>query len=459
MAELKPYNPTLRDRLAQMLMGDTRPSPERRHFVEGMLGSTGLGNTGIGLADLVPGGQVFALEEAVRAGDPQAAGLAIMPLPGASKAARVGKALEAAPFPHYAERYPPVAPPELKVDPKSGKEYLGKGQSAEIDAFMKERGRIAKDMQKHGFDPYFDPAARYDVDPSHYPMEHRTLTDNRPAKQATRDKYTEQTMDPAVLDRLNTAYLHGGDLDMRNWYAMGQLEKEFIDELGEDAGREAFRQRFAGAMAATTGGADPTGNLLSAHYGNYLRANDLPYPSAAHEMPAPIGGRYITGNMALHEKLGDAGMNIPGADNPKRYDFMANYLGHTDRATIDEQMMGLIEPGGKMAPPSNAYGHFEEPVHVLAERHGVSPREFQEVAWGGAKKDSLGGQFSPVPMIQTVNEAIERTHRLTGMPKKEIVRRALVRGEIPLYGMAGAGAMYGLDGQPYDPETEDFYKG
>jgi hypothetical protein len=36
------------------------------------------------------------------------------------------------------------------------------------------------------------------------------------------------------------------------------------------------------------------------------------------------------------------------------------------------------------------------------------------------------------PVITHVNDAIERTHRLTGMPRHEIVRRALVRKEIPL---------------------------
>ena len=41
------------------------------------------------------------------------------------------------------------------------------------------------------------------------------------------------------------------------------------------------------------------------------------------------------------------------------------------------------------------------------------------------------------PMISIINEAIERTHRLTGMAKKEIVRRGLVRKEIPLYGLTG----------------------
>jgi len=42
------------------------------------------------------------------------------------------------------------------------------------------------------------------------------------------------------------------------------------------------------------------------------------------------------------------------------------------------------------------------------------------------------------PMIQTVNTSIERTHRLTGMPRSEIVRRGVVRGEVPMYGLAGA---------------------
>lgn len=36
-------------------------------------------------------------------------------------------------------------------------------------------------------------------------------------------------------------------------------------------------------------------------------------------------------------------------------------------------------------------------------------------------------------MIQEINDAIERTHRLTGVPRSEIVRRALIGKEMPLY--------------------------
>jgi hypothetical protein len=50
-------------------------------------------------------------------------------------------------------------------------------------------------------------------------------------------------------------------------------------------------------------------------------------------------------------------------------------------------------------------------------------------------------------MIGIINEAIERTHRITGMPREEIVRRGLVRSEIPLYGMGGAAVMGGVAAQ------------
>jgi hypothetical protein len=46
-------------------------------------------------------------------------------------------------------------------------------------------------------------------------------------------------------------------------------------------------------------------------------------------------------------------------------------------------------------------------------------------------------------MISHINDAIERTHRLTGMPRDEIVRRGLIRGEIPLY-TTGAAPVPGL---------------
>src|ERR1700744_6370217 len=53
-------------------------------------------------------------------------------------------------------------------------------------------------------------------------------------------------------------------------------------------------------------------------------------------------------------------------------------------------------------------------------------------SWAGFKGEN--GQ----PMIQTVNDPVERMHRLTDMPRSEIGRRGIVRKEIPVYSAAGA---------------------
>lgn len=88
MAELRPYEPTWRDRIAQMMMGDGRASPERRRFVEGLLGSSGLGNTGMGVVDVTPVGGLLQAQEAVREGDPRGAALSIFAGPAARTANR-----------------------------------------------------------------------------------------------------------------------------------------------------------------------------------------------------------------------------------------------------------------------------------------------------------------------------------------------------------------------------------
>lgn len=66
MAELRPYNPTMRDRLAQFLLGDSRASSFKGDVVEGLLGSTGLGNSKMGLADVTPAGMAFSAEDTAR---------------------------------------------------------------------------------------------------------------------------------------------------------------------------------------------------------------------------------------------------------------------------------------------------------------------------------------------------------------------------------------------------------
>jgi hypothetical protein len=345
-----------------------------------------------------------------------------------------GTAYSPARFPQYAEQYPSVGPPMPAIDKKTGNEYLAKQLTPEAETFMKERGNIAKTMEREGYTPYYDPTKRTYANPENYPPN----VDTRgiiPKKQATIDKHLDTIGAAETRKRLRAAFKEGQKQgNAEDWYAMGQLEADFVKELGEKEGREAFKQRFATSMAATTGGADPTSNLLMSAYGNYLRTKGLPYPGAAFEMPAPVGGRYVTGNMAMHKRFFDeGGFPALGAENPKRHNFAQNFMGNRGVATMDEQMTAGMTPG-KAIPPPGTYGLYERVLGEEAKRAGVPPANFQDVAWAGFKGEP--GK----PMISHVNDMIERTHRLTGMPRKEIVRRGLVRGETPLYGAGGATA-------------------
>ena len=337
-------------------------------------------------------------------------------------------------FPWAADRYPATAPPVIAIDKASKKQFLQKELSQEALDFQKQRSLIQKDIEAGNYTPYFDPAKRFDADVSKYPARVETA-DIRMAKEQTRTKYDAIANDPAAVRRLEEAYDRGmlQSKDSGNWYQMGQLEKEYIKEYGPQAGRVAFKERFADAMSATTGGADPTSNFLMAHYGNYLKRGGQAIPSASYDYPFPIGGRYAGNNMKQFDRMVMQGEGVT-PDNPKRYNFSRNFLGDTKGATIDEQMSGLFAPG-KKAPPPGTYGHFEGALGTLANQRGVDPRWYQEVGWAGAKDAKSRGGYESKPMISNINESIERTSRLTGLPPQEVVSR-MVRGEIPMYGMA-----------------------
>ena len=241
--------------------------------------------------------------------------------------------------------------------------------------------------------------------------------------------------DPAATGRLSGAYeaglTHPGAAD---WYAMGQLEKAFVDQYGPDVGRRMFKERFADSMAATTGGADPTANLLMASYGNMLKAAGRDIPKAPYDLPSPIGGRYGATNMAMFDRLINRGEGLTTA-NPKRFNFSANFLGDRARSTIDEQMSGLFAPGMTM-PPGVSYGVFERALGDLAERYNVPPANFQDIAWAGGKLAKTP-KYRPKSMIEIVNEAVERTARVTGQDPEEVVAEALVKAKRPVYAKGG----------------------
>jgi len=367
-------------------------------------------------------GAVASAEEIIPAANPRAVIGGNMPPPEAK-------------FAQYAEQYPPTGEPLWQVNEK-GKPYPSKVLTPEAIAFQKERAKIMKDMQTKGYTPFFDPEQRFMVDPRNYPGPNVNTLDIMPARQETAEKYWHQVGGDEARARLAQAYDIGKEFpDMGRWYAMGQMEQKLVEMLGPEQGRKAF-QDWAVSMGTTTAGADPRSNMLMGQYGRYLTAHGQPIPEQGAYMPFPIGGERAGSNMATYgSTIEEGGWPSIGAANPKRHNFIQNFLGNPNVATIDEQMASGATPGVTMPPPGT-YGMYEQPVHELARERGVTPMEIQETAWGGYKRQKEG-DYTGMPMIEHINEAIERTHRLTGMPREEIFRRGFGLGEIPIYGAAG----------------------
>ena len=384
-------------------------------------------------------------------------------------------------YPQYANEYPPVGPPDLIAKPPDpdkpgaflatgGKPvpyasmeealakdaepgfYLGKKKLPEVEQFQKDRAAIQKDMDLHGYDRYFDPAKRSDVDPKHYGPFDDTGTAAAPKTAAKDIEWSAKYGTPENRAKLQEGYAKGQTIkDATDWYFMGQLEKEYIKELGPKAGREAFKREFGDMMAATTGGANPYDNFLMSQYANVMTKRGERLPERSYDMPFPIGGQYASGNIAQARKYIEAGQKgFDPAVNPKRYDFSSAFQGNKNAATIDEQMYGALRPKG--APASEGlptwYGPATRVAREEAQRAGVDPRGFQDVTWAGLKSgkvEAKGQKFDyEGPMIEHINRSIETTSRLTGMSPAEVVKRGLIRKEIPMYGLVGAGAMGAL---------------
>jgi hypothetical protein len=374
-------------------------------------------------------------------------GLGVVGAGGIVKAGRAaGKAAGYIPE-AIANAYPVTGPGKLNYsNPAKPQGFMEKQSTAEELALQKARNQAQKDILLGNYDPVFPVEQRYYANPSNYVIEGNTLTDALPAKADTIARYTERFDTPEIRARLMNAYEQGLSPTSVDWYAMGQLEDAFIRELGPVEGPMKFRERFAESMAATTGGADPTSNLLMANYVNFQKAAGNPLPDGSFNYPHPIGGRYLSGNMAMADKVIMQGNRLTSVDQPKRFNFAANFLGDRSRATIDEQMSGIFEPGLK-APPGMSYGVMERALGGVADELGVMPANAQDVMWAGQK--GVEGK----PMIQIFNEAVERTARVTGKSRPEVIAD-FVRARSPLYGVGGAAVIGGAAAAQQDREGQ-----
>lgn len=356
-----------------------------------------------------------------------------------------------APFPQFAERYPDIGPP-TPTPRGPGKEgtFPAKTLTPEAEQFAKARENIMGQMDE-GYQPFFDPSQRFPAEFEKQPGPHVDTAQAVAKKQETIDRHLQTIGAPETLARLREGYSRGLDLpDSQAWYLMGQVEKKMVEDMGEEAGRQQFRDKIATAMSATTTGQTPKTNLIMAQYLNYLKQAGQPFPAEAHQTPVTVGGQRTMPNIEAYQKIFDeGGYPALGLQNPKRTDFAQALMGNPNAYTIDEQMMhGML---GADVPQSGTYGLVTKVGREEAARAGVDPSRHQDVSWAGFKKMleeegrakkgfrsyGEGEGYQGKPMIAEVNDMIERTHRLTGMPRQEIWTRGFIKNEIPLYGAAG----------------------
>jgi hypothetical protein len=407
-------------------------------------------------------------------------------------------------MPELAERYPVTGPPVLKTDPKTGKRYLAKQLTSEEQELQAHLDAIQKELDAGNYEPWFDPAERFPANSANYPPMINTLN-IRAVRPATQAKYEAMARDPEATKRILAAFHRGRaqEENARDYAAMGQLENAFIEEFGPVEGPRLFKEQFADAMGATTAGAKPRANLRMAHFASYLKQKGKPMPTNAYDVPYPAGGAYVIPNMKLFKK---ALMDGAGLTTPKGYDWSYEILG-SDGLPIDRRISRLFHPDMD-APPPGTYGHFKQALIDLAKQQNVDPRYFRDMVWAGADPHAPMGQTlppmrpGPPPMepgpaaighnnppaefrlspteqnppptghsvvkslITEVNGIIERTHRITGMPRAEIVRRGELYKKIPFYGLGlvagskllsdGGGAdqnVSGRDRQDGEPQT------
>ena len=425
-----PINPTLRDRARNFAVDAFGNSPAGRRRV----------NTAMNAAETVDPG-IMILDEAQRAYNQGNTGEALFGaglgmagmIPGVGPATKTAKRIGLDRV-KLGKEYPAIGEPVQKFDKRKQDFYEAKGPSPEGEALSAELSLINEDIAAGNYTPFYPIEERTFVDSSKYDIQGNTLTDKLPKRQETADKFKAQFDTPEVRARLNAAFDAGDNPDAENWYAMAQLEADFIKELGETKGRAMFKERFADAMAATTGGADPGSNLRLAAYMNYLKEGNRPIPFVTEglrgpHIPYPIGaGKYgAKGNVEMYDRVINQGQGLSAAGQPKRFNFSANFLGDMSRATIDEQMMTLF--GGASAPPGDSYGVLEKILGNQASKRGVEPGNFQDQGWAGVK--GIEGK----PMIQFVNESIERTSRVTGKTPEQVVKDSLVNAKSPLYSL------------------------
>lgn len=403
-AELRSYEPSWREKVANALMGQHKPSPGKRRFVTGLMGTEGR----LGVADAFPfTAPLFALNEAVRDGNAQDVAMAVVP------GARLAK--------------PAAKRAKKAVDGAAATVRVPAVRTGEKPIFDYSRLHEVPDV------PQFD-LKRYDP-PRGVP------------------ERTKAIAHPDNLARVREVVERGRAIGGERWFNTEPLRQAFIGELGAERGAAAF-ERFIDYVAATSTRSRVGENIRNASYYYTLDRQGLAFPKIVRpgdydrlekRPPFPYGHRYQVQHAKNARKVRDAGgWELFVLESPKTASFAQNLKGNQQPVTIDlhnTKVMGLTDAQGRLAkaPGKNEYGFMEALQQGEAPKLALSPAQYQSSAWVGGAEQT--GQRSGIdPFLRIFESRLMETATRLGLSKEEVLRRT-IRGELPLY---GAGGIMGL---------------
>jgi hypothetical protein len=259
---------------------------------------------------------------------------------------------------------------------------------------------------------------------------------------------TQALASPKNLARVNEAVRRGEAMGGREWYNTEPLREQFVNELGEAQGNQAFRQ-YMDLVAANSPRTRVPENIRNASYfyGTERRGEDLPrtyFREGYHRMTKETQAPTPYGIMPIHvqnmQNLREGG--LPVMQNPKPASFVENLTGNQTPVTIDTHNMRAITAGREAEVPNpNQYGFLERMQQAEAAKMGMSPAQYQASMWVGAGKET--GLGSPTdPFLRVFEDRVRKTAEATGKTPAQVLRE-FIRAQAPLLSVTPAAVLLG----------------
>jgi hypothetical protein len=309
------------------------------------------------------------------------------------------------------------------------------------------------------------------------PVPQTDLARQVPGAKGVPQRTLDLTSDPAIRQQMMQHIQNGLQMSGENWYDTTALRQRFHDLNGPEQGENDF-QRFMQYVGTNSPQNKVPPDIRQASYYYHLDKNGVPI-NPVDRFGQPIPGQDNTlipppyKAMPEHQSASSrvqAGTQDP-MDAMKTSSFGQNLAGNYAPVTIDMHALKLpamlkqdprwLNGEGKAelakgtdigtlaqdpkwwegSPNGTEYGHLEQWWKSMANDLGITPAQAQAGSWvGGGHITGLGSDENKT-FIDFMNDRGNLTAQKTGQGNAQSAIDAFIRGQQPLLGVAGAGAL------------------